>query len=386
MNDKSYIYLDNAATSWPKPPEVLTAVTDAIRDDGANPGRGSHAMAVRASRILFDGRKQLGKLFNVKDVNDIVFTSNTTMALNMAIKGFIKSGDHVIATSIEHNSVRRPLYELEQTQQVSVTFVNTSYTGELDVTEIQRSIQSNTKLIIVSHSSNLLGSIMPIEQIAELAKRHNIKLLVDGAQSVGILPVDVTALGIDMLAFPGHKGLLGPQGTGGLYISPQIDLAPLMQGGTGSQSETPFQPLVRPDRYEAGTPNTPGIAGLAAGVKIVLANTVEKIAEQQWQLTQRMMEGLIRQNKVSLLGPTFGKPRTGIVSLVMDHIDSSELSFILDQHYKIAVRAGFHCTPLAHQIAGTGQTGAVRASIGLYTTEAEVDAFIDAIHDIAKQY
>lgn len=384
--EKSVIYLDHAATSWPKPPEVTEAVIHAMMNDAANPGRGSHAMAVRASRILFEARKQLGKLFNVSNPNDIAFASNTTMALNMAIKGFLKAGDHVIATSVEHNSVRRPLYYLEQTIGLQVTYVEADEQGRINVNDIALAVQPNTTLMIANHSSNLLGTILPIEDIAEIAKKHGIKLLVDAAQSAGIIQVDVRTMGIDMLAFPGHKGLLGPQGTGGLYVDPEIELVPLLHGGTGSQSETPQQPDVRPDRYEAGTQNTPGLAGLKTGVKRVLDETVHSIHKKEWALAQRLMEALQPLQGVQLLGPAIGEPRTGIVAFNVEGIDPSELSFILDQHYRIAVRAGYHCTPLAHACAGTSKTGAIRASVGFYTTESEVDALSDAIKEIIQQY
>ncbi|GIQ64030.1 hypothetical protein PACILC2_25980 [Paenibacillus cisolokensis] len=272
----SIIYLDHAATSWPKPPEVIEAVREALLHDTANPGRGSHRMAVRASRILFEARKQLGQLFRIANPNDIAFMLNTTMALNVAIKGFVKPGDHVVATAVEHNSVRRPLEYLKQSIGVRVSYIEPDADGEQLAAQVEDALRPDTSLVIVNHSSNLLGSIMPVEQIGALTRKRGIALLVDAAQSAGVLPIDVEAMGIDMLAFPGHKGLLGPQGTGGLYIRPDFEVAPLMHGGTGSQSETPEQPSIRPDRYEAGTPNTPGLAGLAAGVRHVLHESVEK--------------------------------------------------------------------------------------------------------------
>jgi len=380
-----FYYLDHAATSWPKPDEVVEAVTAAMKNDSANPGRGSHAMAVRASRILFKGRMQLAKLLNVNNPNDIVFTHNTTMGLNMAIKGFVKAGDHVIASSVEHNSVRRPLYDLEQ-KGVEVTYIDADEKGFFNLNQLEAAMKANTTLVAVNHSSNLLGTIMPIAEISEIVHKHGAKLLVDGAQSVGIIPVDVVKLGIDMLAFPGHKGLLGPQGTGGLYIAPDIDLEPLMQGGTGSQSEAPHQPLIRPDRYEAGTQNTAGIAGLTAGVEYISRIGIDKIYEHEWKLSQRLLSGLMDVEGVVCLGPDIGQPRTGIVSFYIPHIDPSELSFILDQHYQIAVRSGFHCTPTAHMAAGTSERGAVRASVGYNTTDEEVDALVLAVKEIIEQY
>lgn len=384
--EQSVIYLDHAATSWPKPASVTEAVMSVMLNDAANPGRGSHAMAVRASRVLFDARKQLAKLFNIKNPNDIAFASNTTMALNMAIKGFLKPGDHVIATSVEHNSVRRPLYYLEQKIGIEVTYIEGDVTGNINVDDLNKHIRPNTSLVVVNHSSNLLGTIMPLADIAEIVRKHDIKLLVDAAQSAGILPIDVRAMGIHMLAFPGHKGLLGPQGTGGLYIDPNLELEPLLHGGTGSQSEALEQPYVRPDRYEAGTQNTPGLAGLSKGVQHVLLEGVQNIHLKEWTLAQRLLHGLESIEGVKLLGPAIGEQRTGIVAFNLQSVDPSELSFILDQHYGIAIRAGFHCTPLAHACAGTSDTGAIRASVGIYTTEADVDALTDAIKEISQQF
>uniref|UniRef100_UPI00403F58F5 aminotransferase class V-fold PLP-dependent enzyme n=1 Tax=Paenibacillus sp. KS-LC4 TaxID=2979727 RepID=UPI00403F58F5 len=380
------IYLDHAATSWPKPNSVIDAVNHAMLHDAANPGRGSHRMAVRASRVLFDTRKQLAKLFRVRNPNDIAFTGNTTGALNMAIKGYLKAGDHVVATGIEHNSVRRPLEFLKQALGIKVTYVEADEQGNITVAQVKDALVPQTTLVIVSHSSNLLGTIVPLAEIGELTRQRGVKLLVDAAQSAGILEIDVEAMGIDMLAFPGHKGLLGPQGTGGLYIHPELDLVPMLHGGTGSQSEAAEQPSVRPDRYEAGTQNTPGLAGLKAGVEYVLNETVHKIHTKEWTLTQQMMEGLSTIEGIRLLGPKLGQQRTGMVSFVAEGVDPSEMSFILDQHYQIAVRAGFHCTPLAHASAGTMATGAVRASVGYFTTEAEVSALVDAVREIRSQY
>jgi cysteine desulfurase family protein len=386
MDRQKVIYLDHAATSWPKPPEVIDAVRDAMLYDTANPGRGSHAMAVRSSRHLFNARKQLAKLFRISNPNDIAFASNTTTALNLAIKGFVKPGDHVVSTAVEHNSVRRPLEYLKQTIGIKVTYVESDAYGIIEPKRVEEAIVPSTTLVIVNHSSNLLGAIAPVAEIGSICRKHGVKLLVDGAQSAGILPIDVEAMCIDMLAFPGHKGLLGPQGTGGLYIHPDIDLTPLLHGGTGSQSEAPEQPNVRPDRYEAGTPNTPGFAGLAAGVRYILNESVETIHTKEWRLTQLMMEQLSAVPGIQLLGPSIGQQRTGIVAFNLEGAEASELSFVLDQHYGIAVRAGYHCTPLAHASAGTLEKGAVRASVGCFTTEEETQALVDAMKEISVHY
>lgn len=376
-------YFDHAASSWPKPPEVLEAMQQCMLHYAANPGRGSHQMAVKASRTLFETRKSLAKLFAVKNPNDISFAQNTTMALNQAIKGFVKDGDHVICTSVEHNSVRRPLEYLKRTKHITVTYVPTNEKGELHIDDVAAAFTDKTSLLVCSHSSNLLGSILPVDQIGQLCRDNHAAFLVDAAQSAGTLPIDVERMGIHMLAFPGHKGLLGPQGTGGLYIHPELDLEPLIHGGTGSQSEAIDQPAVRPDRYESGTQNTPGIAGLNEGVKFVLKETVEKIHKKEWNMTQYIMSSLMEIDGVKVLGPDLGQNKTGIIPFTVHEVDSSEIAFILDHSFQIAVRSGFHCSPLAHESAGTLERGAVRASVGYFTTEEEADRLIQAVKEIA---
>ncbi|GGH29925.1 aminotransferase class V-fold PLP-dependent enzyme [Paenibacillus segetis] len=383
MDKKSVIYLDHAATSWPKPPGVGVAMLNTLEGAAASSGRGNHGMALQAGRILYKARTKLAKLFNIPNPNDIAFTSNTTTALNLAIKGYLKPGDHVIATMIEHNSVRRPLEYLKRTQGISVDYVAVNEQGELDLEVVEQTFKPQTRMMICSHSSNLLGSILPVEKLSEIAHNHGVVFLVDAAQTAGVYPVDVQEMGIDMLAFPGHKGLLGPQGTGGLYIHPSLELEPLLHGGTGSQSEELEQPSVRPDRYEAGTANTVGIAGLAAGVEFVLNQGVSSIYQHEWELTQALMEGLGDIPNVILLGPNRGKPRTGIVSFNLENRDAAEIAFILDKQYNIAVRAGYHCTPLGHQSAGTSMGGAVRVSVGYDTTYEEIGSLISAIRLIA---
>ncbi|PQP84112.1 cysteine desulfurase [Paenibacillus sp. PCH8] len=376
------IYLDHAATSWPKPPAVGEAMMSALEIAGANPGRGSHRMAVQASRVLFEARRSISTIFGIKNANDIAFGSNTTEALNLAIQGSLREGDHVIATMAEHNSVRRPLEYMRRSRNVDVDYVPVNAAGEIDLVQMERMFRSNTRLVVCTHSSNLLGSILPIGEISLLCRKYQAILLVDSAQSAGVMPVDVQQLEIDMLAFPGHKGLLGPQGTGGLYIAPELDVQPLLHGGTGSQSEALEQPKVRPDRYEAGTPNTVGIAGLNAGVKHVIEMTPASIYQHEWKLTQHMMEGLSSVKGIRMLGPQIGKPRTGLLSFTVEGYDSAQLAFRLDRNYGIAVRSGFHCTPLAHESAGTTATGAVRASVGYNSTKEQVDALIEAVMEL----
>ncbi|MHA0857564.1 aminotransferase class V-fold PLP-dependent enzyme [Paenibacillus sp. CMAA1364] len=378
------IYLDHAATSWPKPSGVLTAMQIAMEESAANPGRGSHTMAVKASRVLFECRMELAKLFRIHNPNDIAFTSNTTHALNIAIKGVLREGDHVIATMVEHNSVRRPLEYLKRTKGITVEYITVDDKGQLNLEELELALRRPTRLVVCTHSSNLLGSILPVEKIGMLAHQYGALFLVDAAQSAGILDINVNQMNMDMMAFPGHKGLLGPQGTGGLYIAAHIDPEPLIHGGTGSQSEEKEQPSVRPDRYEAGTPNTIGIAGLKVGIQQVAGLTVQSIYQHEWDLTQQLMGGLMDIPGITLLGPELGCPRTGIVSFVLDNYESSEIAFRLDREYDIAVRAGFHCTPLAHYAMRTDQSGAVRVSVGVNTTDCEVDLLIKAMQQMYR--
>lgn len=378
------IYLDHAATSWPKPPAVLEAVQHALLHESANPGRGSHRMAVQASRTLLKARQQLARLLDVRNPVDIAFTANTTVALNMAIFGYVRPGDHVIATMTEHNSVWRPLEALKRSLDIQVTYIPVDACGQLDLHEVDQAFTAQTRLLICNHSSNLLGSILPAAELAQLAHRHGARILLDIAQSAGHIPVKLQEWEIDMAAFPGHKGLLGPQGTGGLYIAPELDLSPWLYGGTGSQSEEADQPSVRPDRYEPGTPNTPGIAGLAAGVQYVLDQGIESIAAHEQQLMARLWDGLSDIKGLRVLGPAADEPRTGIVSFVMEQQDPAQIAFQLDRQYGIAVRAGMHCTPLAHRMAGTLATGAVRASVGYGTTEQHVDQLLEAVQFIQR--
>lgn len=384
MRQSGAIYLDHAATSWPKPQSVGLAMLEILNGPSANSGRGSYGMALKAGRVLFQTRMRLAELFHIHNPNDIVFTSNTTEALNLAIKGYLKPGDHVIATMVEHNSVRRPLEYLKRTRSISVDYLPVSPQGDLDLQVVKNALRTETKLIVCAHSSNLLGSILPIEQLSRIAHDHGAVLLVDAAQTAGGYPIDVQSMGIDMLAFPGHKGLLGPQGTGGLYIHPDVNLEPLHHGGTGSQSEALEMPDVRPDRYEAGTQNTVGIAGLGAGVQYILEQSVEQIYKHEWQLTQMLMAELQTIKGVTLHGPELGKPRTGIVTFTVSGMDASQAAFQLDRKFGIAVRAGYHCTPLGHMTAGTTNGGAVRASVGFTTTEDEISSLVSAVQSIAR--
>lgn len=375
------IYLDNAASSWPKPPKVITAMEEVLVNFGANPGRSGHQLAQRAEDAIQKTRIQLARLFHVKNSSDIVFTQNATESLNLGIKGFLHSGDHVISTSFEHNSVRRPL-EFMRRAGVEVIYINAVGSNEEILRDVEQSITRNTKLLVVTHASNLTGRIMPVAELGQIAKNHQMKFLVDASQTAGYVPIDVNQMGIDMLAFTGHKSLYGPQGTGGLYIDPEVNLTPLLHGGTGGYSELIDQPPLRPDRYESGTRNTVGIAGLGAGISFIENTGIQTIRNHEERLTHLLIDGISSINGVTLYVPANDVARCPIVSFAIEGFASSEIGFILDTHYDIAVRAGLHCTPLAHETLGTLEEGLVRASIGYFNTEHEIDEFVHAIKDI----
>ncbi|MFY0546285.1 aminotransferase class V-fold PLP-dependent enzyme [Brevibacillus sp. H7] len=380
------IYLDNAASTWPKPPGVKEAMAEVIDQFAANPGRGGHALAMKASKTVFRTRVQLSRLFGIQNPNDLFFYLNATQALNQAIKGLLTEGDHVVTSSIEHNSVRRPLEYLRRTKKVQITYVEPRSDHLFHAEDFANALKPNTRLMVVSHASNLTGVILPIGELGKIAKQHGVVFLVDASQTAGVLPIQVDEMNIDMLAFPGHKGLYGPQGTGGLYVKSDIDLEPLIHGGTGSQSEAIEQPTTRPDRYESGTANTVGLAGLLAGVNFILEKGVENIHEHEWGLSRKAILGLREIPGVEVYGPALPVERVGVVSFNIAGVDASEASFILDQQYGIATRAGYHCTPLGHKTAGTEQRGAVRASFGIFNTEEEVDTLVNAVREIALAF
>ncbi|MGZ4163578.1 MAG: aminotransferase class V-fold PLP-dependent enzyme, partial [Tumebacillaceae bacterium] len=308
------IYLDNAATSFPKPPSVLAKMEECMREYAANPGRGSHQLSMRASRVVFEARMKLAKLFNVKNSDNIVFTQHATEALNLGIKGLLKAGDHAITTTLEHNSVRRPLEYLRKEIGIDLTYVQADERGGFDVEALRAAIREETRLIVVTHGSNLTGTLLPIAEIGSIAKERGIVFMVDVCQTAGIYEIDVEAMNIDMLAFTGHKSLYGPQGTGGLYIHPDLDITPLMQGGTGGYSELIEQPATRPDRYESGTRNMVGIAGLLAGVTFLEETGLDTIRAHEEALTERLHRGLLEVPGVIVYGPPLGEARSPLVS------------------------------------------------------------------------
>jgi len=375
------IYLDNAASSWPKPPAVAEKMEECIRQYAANPGRGTHALAMKASRVLFEARRKIAKLFGVKNPDNVVFTKNATEALNLGIKGLLKPGDHVVTTSLEHNSVRRPLEFLKH-MDVEVTYVPADEQGRIHAEAVREAMRETTRLVVVTHGSNLTGTLVPIEAIGAVVREFGAVFMVDVCQTAGVYPIDVERMNIGLLAFTGHKGLYGPQGTGGLYIAPEIDLEPLMQGGTGGYSELIEMPQTRPDRYEAGTPNTVGVAGLLAGVTFIEETGIEAIRAHEEALTERLHRGLLEIPGVTVYGPPLGEARVPIVAFAVTGFESHEVGFILDRHYQICTRSGLHCTPLAHDTLGTTTTGLIRVSLGYFNTEHHIDTLLQAIREI----
>lgn len=375
------IYLDNAATSHPKPESVYQAVDHALREIGASPGRGGYRRGLDATRIIFDAREKLAELFGINDSARLVFTGSATESLNLAIAGMLRPGDHAVTTTMEHNSVSRPL-RMAETRGASITRIPCDRSGFLNPRDLAAALRPDTRLIVLSHCSNVTGTIQPIAEIGRLANRSGVQLLVDAAQSAGVLPLDVKTMGINLLAAPGHKGLLGPQGTGILYIGEGLELPPLLVGGTGGHSSDEEQPEEMPARFESGTLNTPGIAGLRAGVEFILTTGSETIRKKELSLVSYLLEGLAEIKGVSLYGPAAENERGGIVSFTVEGRDPAIIGFTLDQQYDIEVRTGLHCAPWAHRTIGTYPAGTIRVSPGWFTTETEIETFLHAMRQI----
>jgi len=376
------IYFDNAASSLQKPEEVIEAVNDCLLNYSANPGRSGHKLALRASSVVYDTRAALAEIFGISDPFRVIFTSGATESINLAVKGSLKKGDHVVTTSMEHNSVIRPLSRLKG-EGVEVSVVDCSYDGSINPADIEKEIKPNTKMVICTHVSNVTGTIMPVSEIGEICKKHNILFLVDAAQSAGGIDIDVNKMSIDLLVVSGHKYLMGLQGTGLLYISENADVTPLMEGGTGSSSEQTVQPLLLPDRYESGTLNLPGIAALGASVSFIESVGLSNIREHEEKLTKIFLEGLKSIGGVTVYGHT--GPSTAVVAINLNGISSSELAFILDDEYDICTRAGLHCAPLAHKTIGTLDSAAVRFSFSFFNTEDEITKCLSVIKEISER-
>ena len=380
------IYFDNSATSWPKPPGVKAAMTGFLDEIGANPGRSGHSRSIEAARTLYDAREALAGLFNVRDPLRIVFTLNATDALNLALKGLLRPGDHVITSSVEHNSVMRPLRDLER-GGVELTIVPCSEEGSLDPSDLEKRILPRTRLVVLSHASNVVGTLLPIREVGQITRRDGLFFLVDAAQTAGACPIDVERDGIDLLAFTGHKSLYGPQGTGGLVIGERVrekEMIPLRQGGTGSRSEFEEQPDFLPDRFESGTPNGVGIAGLLAGVQFIKETGIETLRRLEMELVKVLTDGLRKIPGVKLYGPENGADRIATISFTMEVLSSSEIALRLDREFGILCRPGLHCSPSAHRTIRTFPEGTVRFSLGAFNTPEEIETALRAISIIAS--
>lgn len=380
-----YIYLDNASTTFPKAPNVANAMSDYLTNYGININRGSYALAYDVEDIIYTTRQRLNNVFNGHDPSHVIFTQNVTMSLNMVIKGLLKSGDHVLVSTMEHNAVMRPLTQLLDN---SITFdvIPCDVTGSIKIDAIESLIRPNTVAIIINHASNVCGTIQPIQSIGALCKAHNLHFIVDAAQTAGVIPINVKACHIDALCFTGHKGLLGPQGIGGIILTKEIaqTLTPLIAGGTGSFSHLETIPTHMPDAFEAGTLNLPGIIGLNEGLTYIESVGMKNIHNHELTLTKTFLEGLRSITGINIIGKQDIQDRTAVVSITIDSMDPASIAYELESTYHIMTRVGLHCAPRAHQTLGTYPEGTVRFSFGYANTLEEVDMALSALHTILK--
>ncbi len=376
------IYLDNAATTLQKPGQVAEAVADAMCSLG-NAGRGVHEATLGASRVIFDTRKRLADFFHAESPKQIAFTMNSTESLNTAVKGVLQSGDHVITTELEHNSVLRPLYEMEK-KGVELTVIPSDEKGRIDVQDFERGIRENTRMIVCTHGSNLTGNLVDIAAVGEIARRHQVLFCVDASQTAGVFPIDVQEMQIDILCFTGHKSLLGPQGTGGMYVREGVGVRPLKSGGSGVQTYRKEHPPEMPTALEAGTLNGHGIAGLNAAVAYIQETGMDVIRKREQELMRRFYDGVKEIPGIKIYGDFSVRERCPIVALNLGNFDSSEVSDELFMTYGIATRPGAHCAPLMHKALGTVEQGAVRFSFSHYNTEEEIDAAAAALRELAE--
>lgn len=376
------IYLDNAATTLHKPQQVIDAVVHAMQSMG-NCARGTHEEALDAARTVYDARVRLASLFGCPRVDHVAFTANSTEALNIAINGLIGPGDHVISTDLEHNSVLRPLYRLEAEHGAELSFVPADKFGNVDYADFERLMKPNTRAVVCTNASNLTGTVLDIERIAKTAHSHGALVIVDASQTAGCWPIDMKKMGIDVLCFTGHKGLMGPQGTGGICVKEGIEIRPFKVGGSGVQSYSRTHPAEYPTRLEAGTLNGHGIAGLGAAAKFISETGVENIHAKERSLMLRFYEGVKDIEGVTVYGD-FTKDKTAIVALNIRDYESGEVSYELSQGYGIATRPGAHCAPRMHKALGTAEVGAVRFSFSFYNTEEEIDEAVRAVAELAK--
>ncbi len=382
------IYLDNAATSFPKPPEVYEALDRFARHDLANPGRAGHKMALGAERVLEDARHRLNRFFGGRSPERWIFTLNGTDALNIAIKGVLREGDHVVTTYLEHNSVSRPLTALAEAGIIRLSRVAADAAGFVDPAAIEAAMTPQTRLVVVTHGSNVLGTIQPIADIGRIVRGRDALFLVDAAQTAGVMPIDVQEMCIDLLAFPGHKGLFGPTGTGALYVGPRAEplIRPWREGGTGGDSSSPVQPRQLPYYLEGGTPNVLGVVGVVAGLNFIEQRGLAAIHQHEQALCRRLRQALQEMDGFELFGPADGRQCVGTVSFRWQGLPASDLAAILDESFHIAVRPGLHCAPYIHRAIGTYPEGTVRVSVGPFNTEADIDRLLAALREITSSH
>ncbi|RQD74047.1 MAG: aminotransferase class V-fold PLP-dependent enzyme [Candidatus Syntrophonatronum acetioxidans] len=379
------IYLDNAATSYPKPEVVLHEMEEYFRNIGVSSGRGVYRRALQAEEMVYDTRRLLGKLFNIEEVSRLVFTLNITESLNLALKGILKRGDHVVTTHMEHNAVWRPLKVLEKKKGIRVKVLPCPGGRPFDPEYLREAIEPDTRLVVLNHASNVTGTLMPIKEAGEICQEKKVPLLLDTAQTAGVYPLDLQDLKVDLLAFTGHKGIMGPTGTGGLYISPDIQLEPLKEGGTGGDSLLEHQPPDLPQRYEAGTLNLMGIAGLKAAVVFLLKEGVENIRGHELMLTRFALEELGKVPEIKIYGPQTPEERVAVIAFNLGSISPGEVAYILDEIYGIMVRAGLHCAPQAHRCLGTVVAGTVRIGMGYFNRKEDIVQLCRALKAIISQ-
>lgn len=381
----NYIYLDNASTTFPKAPTVATAMSDYITNCGININRGSYALAYDVEDIIYTTRQRLHPLFNGHDPAHVIFTQNVTMSLNMVIKGLLKAGDHVLVSSMEHNAVMRPLTQLLD-KGITFDTIPCDSTGSIQMDSIEPLIRPNTVALIINHASNVCGTIQPLESIGPICKAHNLQFIVDAAQTAGVIPIDVKACHIDALCFTGHKGLLGPQGIGGIILTKEMaqNLTPLIAGGTGSFSHLETMPTHMPDAFESGTLNLPGIIGLNEGLAYIESQGMENIHNHELALTQAFLEGLQSIDGINIVGKQNIQDRTAVVSITIDGMDPANIAYELESTYHIMTRVGLHCAPRAHQTLRTYPEGTVRFSFGYANTHKDVESALSALNTIVK--
>ncbi|MFV1956176.1 MAG: aminotransferase class V-fold PLP-dependent enzyme [bacterium] len=386
MTRNKFVYLNNAATSWPKPEQVIEKVLWALRELSSTPGRAGYS-ALQGEREIFETREEVARLIGAQDSSRIIFTSNATQALNLAITGFLREACHVITTSMDHNSIVRPLARAEDEIGVEVTRVQADEKGMVGVGAVTEAITPRTRLIVLTHASNVVGSIQPVEEICgALGTSDGVRpvVLVDAAQTIGVLPLNVAKTGIDLLAVPGHKSLYGLQGTGFLYIAPGVDLVPIIEGGTGGQSTLVRQPEVLPEKFEAGTPNTPGIAALGEAIRFIHSRGIDNIRNHEQKLIEILIEGLSKIQGVVLYGPASPDERVAVLSFNVKDLDPAEVESFLEQTRSIQLRVGLHCSPMSHRTIGTFPEGTVRVSPGIFSTEEDVLSLVEGVRELQK--